>query len=311
MKTIVIRHVLMAIVGIALLVDTCVANGVPLTDNLVIHLDAGAGVFSDAAGTVAANDGDPVAFWQDQAPLGGISFAGQVSATQNPTLVKGAMNGQDVLRFDRDSSTNLLLTNASVDDGAMDTLNLSWFVVGRSPDVGPEQSFARMGIVGRTFLYGTFIDTQAINNAGTVHAREHLGGTSWAFRSTRDNDPGLNNDVAYIIGGFWDGEGSGLLETRRFGSDGSSFQESVSSPASTAVPVEFDTMRIGNHAVVGGTPLNGDIAEILIYNTFLNAEDRAAVVSYLNSKYGIPEPSSVVLLALGGFALAMFGCRRR
>jgi hypothetical protein len=50
---------------------------------------------------------------------------------------------------------------------------------------------------------------------------------------------------------------------------------------------------------------NLDVAEVLIYNTNLSAEDRAAVNAYLGEKYGLPypEPTTLALLGLGGLFL--------
>jgi len=48
---------------------------------------------------------------------------------------------------------------------------------------------------------------------------------------------------------------------------------------------------------------DGDMAEILIYNTALTSVERQDVTEYLVAKWSIPEPASIVLLAFGGFVL--------
>jgi len=56
--------------------------------------------------------------------------------------------------------------------------------------------------------------------------------------------------------------------------------------------------------------LTGNIAEILVYNNQAPGYSASAVTAYLEAKYfAVPEPSSVVLLALGAFG--MFIIRRR
>ena len=55
----------------------------------------------------------------------------------------------------------------------------------------------------------------------------------------------------------------------------------------------------------------GDIAEIRIYNTQLTLEEIQAVEAELNAAYVVPEPSSLVLAALGLLGLAFVARRRR
>ncbi len=45
--------------------------------------------------------------------------------------------------------------------------------------------------------------------------------------------------------------------------------------------------------------MQGDIAEILVY-AGTNAVNQAAVESYLDAKYFIPEPATMLILGLGG-----------
>jgi hypothetical protein len=42
-----------------------------------------------------------------------------------------------------------------------------------------------------------------------------------------------------------------------------------------------------------------DVAELLVYTTYLSASEVAAVESYLNNKYFVPEPATMMLLSLG------------
>jgi len=66
--------------------------------------------------------------------------------------------------------------------------------------------------------------------------------------------------------------------------------------------------RIARGFVTGAPPFqgdgwDGDIAEILIYNTALSSTDRQSVHEYLVAKYALPEPSVVALGLLGLFGL--------
>ena len=60
-------------------------------------------------------------------------------------------------------------------------------------------------------------------------------------------------------------------------------------------------MRIGNHATNTNTGgLNGDFAEMIIYNTVLSSTDRRRVESYLAIKYGITLDPSLNYLRSDG-----------
>lgn len=59
----------------------------------------------------------------------------------------------------------------------------------------------------------------------------------------------------------------------------------------------------------GNRAFDGRIAELLIYNSALSEADMNGVVSYLNAKYFVPEPGSIVMASFG--LIAMIGCCRR
>lgn len=70
--------------------------------------------------------------------------------------------------------------------------------------------------------------------------------------------------------------------------------------------------RIGGGLYSAYNYFNGDIAEVLVYSGTMSETDRAAVGSYLRTKYStepaaVPEPGT---LALMGLALAALACRR-
>jgi hypothetical protein len=46
-----------------------------------------------------------------------------------------------------------------------------------------------------------------------------------------------------------------------------------------------------------------DVAELLVYDTYLSATEVAAVESYLNNKYFVPEPATMLLVGLGAVLL--------
>lgn len=58
--------------------------------------------------------------------------------------------------------------------------------------------------------------------------------------------------------------------------------------------------------------LNGQIAELLVYNTALDSDQIAEVEAYLTAKYfTIPEPSALILVAMGLAGLLAYAWRKR
>jgi hypothetical protein len=70
-------------------------------------------------------------------------------------------------------------------------------------------------------------------------------------------------------------------------------------------------MGIASVPGTGSQALDGQIAELLVYNAALPQDDFDSVVSYLNNKYLVPEPSSFVLLGFTGLSLIGWARRRR
>jgi hypothetical protein len=69
---------------------------------------------------------------------------------------------------------------------------------------------------------------------------------------------------------------------------------------------------IGQQGSFTGEYWQGQIAEVLVYNALLTPEQQAEVFSYLQEKWTpVPEPASVVLIALGALSLAMLNRRHR
>ena len=70
----------------------------------------------------------------------------------------------------------------------------------------------------------------------------------------------------------------------------------------TAIGNASFTANIGDYFHVGtNTPrsFGGEIAEIAVYNAVLSPGQQQAIVSFLETKYNLPEPGSFVLCGLG------------
>ncbi|MCL2700714.1 MAG: PEP-CTERM sorting domain-containing protein [Phycisphaerae bacterium] len=66
---------------------------------------------------------------------------------------------------------------------------------------------------------------------------------------------------------------------------------------------QFGAINGGNDGGGAQSFFTGGIAEVIIFDGVLSDDDRKAVEAYLMGKYGIPEPATMSLLALGGLAL--------
>lgn len=60
----------------------------------------------------------------------------------------------------------------------------------------------------------------------------------------------------------------------------------------------------------GGDWLDGEIAELIVYNVALEEPDQIAVQSYLRGKY-VPEPATATLLFVSTFAMAILRRKSR
>ncbi len=243
---------------------------VPVTGNLVTHFDAAVGTYVDN-GVTPASHGQMVQWWDDQATaLAGNNAAQQ--ATAKPTLQTDVLNGLPVLRFG--GAENLLVLRAGAGGSSdpmgtsLDTNTLSWFVVVNKASPAATQSVLRARTVeGGDNRWGTFYE----NGQYVSHSRTAGGGMVGSGMTTP-------TDTFVVLSSVWDGSHAN-----------STVQEwinGVAGPIATGATQTgtFDRFRIGNGSS-GGSGLNGDIAEVLVYNAALSDADRRAVEDYLNAKY--------------------------
>lgn len=242
-------------------------------------------------GSLVAADGT-VARWEDKSGNG--RHATQGTSANRPARKTAIQGGKDVLRFDG-SNDSLSIPNSTATFKFLHSQNSTVFAVFKS---GTTANPGHASYV----VFGTASTTTDV-----------VGVTLY----TSDNNPTSANDVLYwyvsrgALGTypvFFDGNNYfpsnafgviSLLSKPQDGTSGNRFAirlnggslNSTNSPGGS--PQTVSTANSTNDLTIGRVPsgesnfLNGDIAEMMIYDSALSDTDREAVENYLLAKWGI------------------------
>jgi len=225
----------------------------PLAHRLKLWLKADTGVAS-------AEDG--VSAWEDQS--GNLNHAAQSETARRPQLVPNALNNRPALRFDGDNDALAIEHSLSL---AMVGDLTSFFVV-KVDDFATSR-----GVWAKTEgSQPRATDFYVVTNTGVPRALR--GGSESG--SVDGTSPLVAGE--YAIVGF-DMNGNTLRHSLNGAPNGEGLIAGTFSD--TGRPLRIGTRDDGI------TRLRGDLAELIIYNASLGAEDQAAVISYLGGKYGI------------------------
>jgi hypothetical protein len=217
---------------------------------LRLWLDAGQGVTADGSGYVSA--------WADQSPNG--NNAAQSSSGSRPQKITGAINGEPALRFD---GSNDFLTVGNI--ASLTNPNFTYVVVGAFNSTSGDMAFlSRDEGGGNTNKWIYWYNSTAMKlhlNPGNANiasaAFTRSSGVYRTFMLTK-------NSTSYVH--YLDGISGGTVTN------------------STTLPSPDTDFRIGQ--AESNFYLNGDIAEILVYDHALSAVERHEVEAYLEAKYG-------------------------
>ena len=239
----------------------------PVLTGLKVWLKAGAGVTTNFSGGITT--------WTDQSGNG--NDAVQASDTFAPLVVANAVNGKPVLRFN---------------------------------GIAPSAQYLEVSDAGTAFLTNDFSTFALARFVGSYPAlRQNVwskcsdagsaGPVDWWFNTPNGEPFGYRGDGVNFagVGGGTVGPTLGLysvLGMEVTGVDGVmshylGFAGNGSSVALTNTANAGSPLRIGRRAD-NGTQINGDIAEILIYNQALTGTDRTNVTAYLYGKYNLVQP---------------------
>ena len=218
-------------------------------------------------GSLVAADGT-VARWQDKS--GNNRHATQSTAGSRPARKASLINGRDALRFDG-SDDRLIVPTSAINFGSSD---FEIFLVGRG-----------------NASYNTFFSCIDLSS-----------GTAYVLRMMTESAR-LQATVRNISGGALDVNAASnsytaqslvLFGFRRSSSTFTATRNSTSlGTASNGDPMQSTNEVAAIGAWVEGPPtafyyhLNGDICEIIIYNTALTIASRALIENYLLAKWGI------------------------
>jgi hypothetical protein len=245
---------------------TASAQNLTVTSGLQLWLRADAGTSTGANNVVTG--------WADQS--GQDNHAAQADEALAPTLVADALNGHPVLRFDG-ADDYLEVFDA---ESLSFTGDLTTFFVARFDD------FATFRAVWAKTVSNLPAPTDYYLLPDSGVPRLYRGnGTSSDLGSL---DGTALRAETYLLAGF---AVEGDQATHYLGG------QPTTSGTITAIAGDGDTsLLIGTRADFV-TRLKGDLAEMVIYDRFLSAEERAAVVDYLGAKYAIQNLPPAVSLA--------------
>lgn len=227
-------------------------------DGLVVWLRADTAPFAN---------GQAVTTWQDASGRG--NHASQATASQRPTFVANAINGQPALSFNRGAAQQLFLPTTSF-QGMSDLSDFTFLAVARWTG----------GVTSG--LFGGYRGSNPANGGSSVF---EISSTSGSLRlrlpSTIEitGGPGVIQNQWQVIGAAMDGPAA---KARMF-VDGRTAGEANGTPGLTRL-ANYERLPIGSSFDSNRT-FGGQIAEVVIFNRSLSALERTALESHFAGKF--------------------------
>lgn len=233
------------------------------TSGMVLWLKADTGVKNTS--NVTATNGQAVQTWEDQSGSG--NHAIQTTSSSQPIWHQDGGNGGSALRF---LSSSLQCANTT----SLNPSQMSIFVVGKYANSGSYQTFL-MKTPSSSWTTGGYGVSQSGSSSTMTGWINSYSGSANVGSSSFQKEQTLLFSMVYQ-------QGSLTVYNNGFNTVNSSNAPAINSSAAPLV--------IGNSP--GNYGLNGDIAEIIIYNYALSTVQREAVEEYLRNKYIIYSSSN-------------------
>lgn len=225
-----------------------------ITSGLVFHLEAGTDVLDNAGGSIS--NGESVGTWGDIS--GNNLDVTQVTATQYPTYVAGAINGYPAVRFDG-VNDNLDIPNSSI--LKPDSLTVVIVYADKGTD-GVVLNYANGGSLasGYRLDFAAGMRSGVYTSSSTFATKSNTYGSAFVIHSLRYNGSNIycrvNDDVV------------------------------VASKTGAVTYTTANSLYLGQYAD-STSPAQTDIAEVLVYNRPLSSAELEQVYDYLRAKFGL------------------------
>lgn len=211
------------------------------------------------ASSISGSDGDSVGAWTDSSGNG--NTAAQLTSARQPTLQTNELNGQSVLRFD---GTNDILSDSDIAALDVGTGDIFMAAVFKSTDDSGAQFFFEKGNTQFALM------TTA---AGVLQCR--LGGTTNIPTQSAGN--WSRTDYVIVTASRLSSTCTGFVNGTAMTTTGTTNTGSISNS---------NVLDLGA-AAVGGQPMTGDLAEVIVGGASLATVDRLRLEGYLAHKYGL------------------------
>lgn len=201
----------------------------------------------------------------------------QANTLKRPSLIANTLNGKAVVRFD---GSNDYLQTAAIN--ALDGKDVfSTYIVCKSNSLNDTKVIFRFAYDNNPVFWGMLSQyvSDSLKNYFWFQTRGISGANGKIAENIIDNNGGKYN----ILSSFW------LANNKvDFFKNGKEFSQYIFTPfVLDLVPNIHETTTIG--AIKDGTNnLNGDIAELIVFDKEMNGSQRIIIENYLQAKYGIP-----------------------
>lgn len=230
-------------------------------------------LFTDSAGTTAASaDGDPVGCWKDKSGNG--KNATQTDGTKKPIKKIAVKNSRDVIRWDGANDALTINNSQSVFSFLWNTQGTIFFVF--QPTV--LRNCAIIDSSTLTSQNGIFI--------GIWNSKIESDGGKAFDLSFNTVSQTINNNTWYSVTNRLNGQDLNLANRSRLFVNNTA-NSVLNTKSATWTGDSFGPISFGNSLGVSGYEFDGNIAEIMIYNSSLSDSNKALVENYLNAKWSI------------------------